>query len=247
MKGSSTYQADDSETDEQHGSPWDHENGVRMKMRFKVLTSGDPATGTARSVYFGFADNRDVIRATVDLGDASRAAGIRLLASEQTDSKAKTIPEEEWLWLVIDTRHLDYVRAKVYSESDGEPPYWDVEVIVPEGAETPTKQDYLEIGLSAGLTGTTDTIYVDSVFACGPADRDCQWVEEKLGDGDGVTQTFTTSMPFKTGSLWFFVDGFHVRTYTIDKDAGTFRANPAYHAAIGAELVARYLYSAETE
>jgi hypothetical protein len=248
MDGTSVYQPDDSDTDEQYTSPWDNENGVRLKMRFKSYTAGSVAAGTARAIYLGFADTRMLIRATVFLGDASHTTpSITLDADEQTDSADITYTQNTWHWLVIDTRHPDYVRAKVYPEG-AEKPYWDVEIAVQDGADAPTNQDYLEIGMAAGIsTPANDTIWVDSIYACGPADKDCQWVEEKLGDGDGSTQQFVTSMPMKTGSLWFFVDGFHVRTYTIDKNAGTFRANPIYWAATGAEIVARYIYSADTE
>ncbi len=248
MDGDSVFQPPDSDTDEQYGSAWIHDNGVAVAMRFRITTAGVVADAGTRHLYMEWADGRDVLRATINLGDPQNAEGLTVSDDTNTTTILKAVTEGSWMWLKMDTRNADHLRAKMWVESSllgsGEIATWDVDITRSADTEVPVNNDYFEIGMMAGnAAGDAQVIEVERVVVCGPADANCQWVIEKIGEGSTTEViTFTTSMPYKQGSLWFFVDGVHVRTKRVSVTDGTFRGIGGGIPDANAVLVVRYLY-----
>jgi hypothetical protein len=250
---SATYRVDGSELieggdsdDTDYGEPWSFEQGVRMAIRFRVTTAGSLTEIGTRRITLRWHDGTDLISGTVHLGDTEFAEGIGVTADTETSYLAKAVTEGSWMWLSVDARNPLYLRGHMWLDDtsligNGVPPIYDVQISRSDEADVPTSGNFAEIYLSAGnVTGANQVIEIDRWVACGGA-YDCEWVTEKIGEGDGATTTFATSIPYKTGMLWFFVDGIHVRTEEVDAEAGTFRAKQAWYADPGAVLVARYL------
>ena len=244
MVGSSLYNPGDAD-DTSYQEPWTEDSGINMKARWKLTTAGDVTEAGSRYLYFKWHDGYDLQTVTVNLGDMDNAQGLTLTQDINSTTVVKDITEGSWMWVRIDTRNPDYIRAKMWVEGgtygSGEPPVWDVAINRASDAEVPTRDDYFEVGISAGnATGADQTVAVDDIWFCG-AGEDCEWVTEKIGEGDGESVTFVTSQAFKTGTLWFFIDGFHTRTVTTDIDAGEFRPVQSIAPAAKSTLVARYL------
>ena len=244
MLGSSLYNPADGD-DTSYQEPWTEDSGINMKARWRLTTAGDVTEAGSRYLYFKWHDGRDEQTVTIDLGDIDNAQGINLTQDINSSTLVKDITEGSWMWVRVDTRNPDYIRAKMWVEGgtygSGEPPVWDVAIGRASDSENPTRDDYFEIGMSVGNeTGANQTVEVGDVWFCG-AGEDCEWVTEKIGEGDGTSVTFVTSQAFKAGALWFFIDGFHVRTVTTDLEKGEFRPIESIAPASKATLVARYL------
>jgi len=243
MLGTSEYSPDDSD-DDPYGEPWTLNRGVRMKARFKLTTAGDVTESGSRYLSFAWHTGRDLHTVTVWLGDTSHAQGLSVTNTGVSVETEKDITEAVWMWVSMDARNPEYLRGRMWAEAgsygSGEPAVYDVEVAVGDDAESPSSRNYLEVAMSAGnQTGAAQTVAVDAIWFCGSGE-DCEWVQERLGQGDGETNVFATSQSYKPGSLWFFVDGHHVRTVPIDYTRGTFMAVDGVAADNNAVMVARY-------
>jgi hypothetical protein len=243
MAGASEARVAD-DNDDPLGEPWTHELGVSMRARFRITTAGSITEAGDRFLHFKWNDGRDELTVTVHLGDTTFAEGISISDSDQTASADKAITEGSWMWVRFDSRNPTYLHGKMWVEGgakgSGEPPAWDIELTREDDSEFPVSADNFEVVLSAGnATGATQTIEVGEIWFCGPGD-DCEWVTEKIGEGDGQTMVLQTSQPYKTGGLWFFSDGHHVQTTPVSKAQGTFYAG-GVPSADGVDLTARYL------
>jgi hypothetical protein len=244
MEGTSLVNPDDDETDT-YGSPWVHPLGVAMKARFKVTTAGVVTEAGTRYLQFRWHDGRDVVKGVVHVGDTFNAEGISVFDDVTSATVEEAITEGSWMWVRIDARNPDYIHGKMWVEGtaygSGEDAAWDVSISRADSGDDPTEGDFFELKLSAGnVTGADQTLRVGEIWFCGAGD-DCQWVEEKIGEGDGSTATFNTSQPFKKQSLWFFVDGFHTRTRLLTAASGQFRTRDGVAPSQNAALIARYL------
>jgi hypothetical protein len=252
---SATLPGEDEQTppddnDDAMGAPWTLPSGVAMKARCKVTTAGDTSEAGERYLRFRWASGRDLITGEVKLGDQNYDEGILLYDSDGTSDDnsnyvAKSFTNSGYFWVMIDARNPEYLTAKLWDEGDGfgsgQPAKHDIRLETGDTSENPVHRDYFEITMSGGnMTGADQTIQVDTVLFCGSGE-DCDWVEEYMGIGDGETYRFYTAQPYKPSSLWLFVDGFHVRAVTEDYVAGQFRSNYSLPAAVGANMVARYL------
>jgi hypothetical protein len=245
VDGSSEVTGGDSD-DTDYGEPWSFEQGIRMAVRFKLTTAGSLTEDGVRRIDLRWHDGKDLYQGTTFLGDALNAQGVGVALESSTSNLDKDIIEDSWMWLSVDARNPLYLRGQMWLDNtnligNARPPVWDVEVTRVDDSEAPTEGNYAEISIWAGnVTGADQIVYIDKWIACGGA-YDCEWVTEKIGEGDGETTTFYTSMPYKSGMLWFFVDGHHVRTQEIDNEAGAFRAIQSWYADPKSVLVVRYL------
>lgn len=246
MKGTSTADIAD-DNDAAMGEPWSAENGVAMKVRFKLTTAGSVSEAGSRYLRFRWHDGRDVLTCVVRLGDMEYGQGLVVYDGDGYDADnyvAKDITEGTWMWLELDSRNPAYLKARMWAEGgmygSGMPVKHDIVVERNDGAESPSRDDYFEISISAGnMTGADQTVAVDAVYFCGSG-ADCDWVQEYMGQGDGSTFLFETAQAFKPDSLWWFVDGLHTRIESVDAERGQFRSPLSIPAAIGANIVARY-------
>jgi len=244
MAGSSTADLAD-DMDDPVGEPWSHELGVVMKSRFRITTAGDTTEAGARYLEYKWNDGRDELKCQVRLGDTAFNEGLRLADSDANTFVAKAVTEGSWMCIKFDSRNPTYLRAKMWVEGDAqwskEPPVYDIEMERTDDAENSLSDDFFDVVLSAGnLTGADQKIEVSEIWFCGPGD-DCEWVTEMIGQGDGTTQEYATSQPYKKGGLWFYVDGFHVPTTPISRPRGSFIGGGGIAAAENAILVGRYL------
>jgi hypothetical protein len=244
VEGSSLDNPADDDYDPK-GEPWTLETGVRMKARFRVTTAGSLTEAGQRHISFKWHSGTSVQKATVWLGDTGHNEGLTIGEEAGTDTIEKAISEGAWMWVTLDTRNPDYLRGKLWAEAtafgSGEPPVADAVVTTNDDAQEPTNNDFFEMVISAGnMTGADQTVEIDGIWFCGSG-SDCKWVQARLGQGDGKTLKYETPQPFKPNSLWFFVDGHHVRTVTDDVNKGTFYSVDGLAAYENAVLVARYL------
>jgi len=243
MVGASLYNPDDS-NDDPLGEPWTDELGVRMKVRFKLTTAGDVTEAGSRYISFSWHTGREVHEGTVWLGDLTHAQGLSVISEGTAVETTKDITEDSWMWFSLDARNPEYLRARMWAEAgaygSGEPAVYDAQVAVGDDTESASTGNYFKVVISAGnQTGADQTVEIDAIWFCG-AGEDCEWVEERIGQGDGVTNVYATTQPYKPSSLWFFVDGHHVRTLPIDVNRGTFMAVDGVAADNNAVMVARY-------
>lgn len=230
--------------DEPVGEPWTSDLGVRMRARFRLTTAGSLTETGTRYLSFRWQDGRNEYKAVVHLGDAGNAQGLTISDEVNSANVVKDITEGAFMWVSLDTRNPGYLRGKLWTEGSaygsGEPAIWDVEATVEDTTEDGVTGNFFEIGISAGnATGADQTVEVDSVCFAQGAD-DCKWVQERIGQADGNKILFATSQASKEGSLWFFVDGLHVRTTVDDANKGTFRPVDNTSPDENAVLVARY-------
>ena len=230
--------------DEELGEPWTSEYGVKMKARFRLTTAGSTSESGSRYLRFRWQDGRNEYSAEVHLGDASDAQGLTISDELNSANVDKDITEGSYMWVSLDTRNPGYLRGKLWTEGaafgSGEPPIFDVESTVEDTTESGVTGNFFEIAMSVGnATGADQTIEVDMVCFANGAD-DCLWVQERIGQGDGIKNLFATAQAYKEGSLWFFVDGMHVRTVPDDLNKGTFYPVDYVAPADDAVLVARY-------
>lgn len=243
MNGASTANLDDS-YDAAVGEPWTEDSGVKMNARFKLTTAGSTSESGRRYLQFRWQDGYNEYKGRVELGDTSYAQGLTLSDETAESFKAKDIEEGTWSWFQLDTRNPGYLRGKLWTEGtamgSGEPPIYDLEVSIEDTTESGVTGNFFEVQISAGnQTGADQTVEIDRIcFARGG--EDCIWVQERIGQGDGLTNLFGTPQPYKEGSLWFFVDGLHVRTTPDDANKGTFYAVDNNSPAENAVLIARY-------
>ena len=244
MPGVDGWGPDDDDDDGVYGEPWTSDFGVRMKARFRLTTAGSLTEDGSRYLKFEWHDGRQPVSVTVHLGDADYNQGLSVADEVSTAYTEKDITEGSWMWVSLDLRNPEYLRGKMWLEQgafgSGEPPIYDVQVSMSDDSELPTEDNYFRISMQAGNeTGDDQTIEVFGVWFCNGSD-DCYWVEERIGQGDGTTTKYATSMAYKPGSLWFFVDGHHLRTVSDDYNQGTFYGVDYAAAADDAVLVARY-------
>jgi hypothetical protein len=244
MNGASAYDPGDS-YDEALGEPWTLETGVEMKVRFRLTTAGNITETGTRYAQFQWHDGRQVNTATVWLGDKEQNQGLTLYDEASSDNVDKDITEGSWMWLALDARNPDYARATMWKEGaawgSGRPPIYDVQVATALTAEAPTSENYFEMMFSLGnMTGAAQTIEIASIYFCGSGE-DCEWVEYRIGQGDGYQTQYVTPQKFKPNSLWFFVDGHHVRAKALDYNTGRFTSYDGLPADDKSILVVRHL------
>lgn len=234
--------SDDDEGD--YGEPWTSEFGVRMKARFKLTTAGSLTEAGLRDLRFRWHNGLAPVSVTVHLGDTERAQGLAVESEGAPVFTAKDITEDSWMWVSLDARNPGYLRAKMWVEGttygSGESAAFDVQASLDDDSEDPSQANYFEVRIRLGNeTGADQTVQVDGIWFCNGGD-DCDWVEERIGQGDGSRNVFYTSMPYKPNSLWFFVDGLHVLTDTLDYNQGEFQTIDKLPVAENAIMVARY-------
>ena len=244
MDGLSKYSLDDDADYVAKGEPWTDEKGVRMRARFRITTAGSLTEAGTRFLSFEWHSGRGVYKGTVWLGDTLHNEGLTVAAEGVSAAIDKAISEGSWMWVSLDARNPEYFRGKLWVEqavmASGEPPIYDIQVDTSPESESPTTDDYFEIIMSAGnATGADQKIEVFGVWFAGAAAA-YQWVNERIGQGDGYASTFATSQPWQPGGLWFFVDGLYARALTSDLVASTFQSVDGYPADEHAILVARY-------
>jgi hypothetical protein len=254
MAGTSETRLDD-DNDDAVGEPWTAEPGVAMKARLRVTTAGDPTEAGSRYVRFRWADSKDLLTLELRLCDTTYPEGL-LAYDGDGYTKAENYVEKafsntSYIWVMLDSRNPDYLKAKLWNEGSvygaGEPAKYDLFITRDDGAENPVSRDYFEIVISAGnMTGDDQTVQIDAVYFCGSGE-DCVWAHEYMGVGDGETYEFNTAQAYKSESLWWFVDGLHVRAVTLNREAGSFAAPLNVAPAENANLVARYLIDANPE
>ena len=244
MDGVSTTDVAD-DNDDALGEPWTHPDGVAMKARFRVTTAGSLTEAGSRYIEFQWANQRDIFTCQVRVGDTTYGEGLFIADSDQSAFALKDITEGSWMWVKFDARNPNFLRAKMWVEGEArqsqEPPVYDVTLSRNDDAEAPYSGDFFQILMQAGnATGADQTFEIGEVWICGAGD-DCEWVEELIGQGDGVSATYATSQPHKKGSLYFGVDGMSVLTTPVSADEGSFYGGGGIAAAQYAILTARYL------
>lgn len=245
MQGESTADIDDSMEDPV-GDPWSGDYGARMLARFKLVTAGSTTETGRRFMRFRWQDTVNEYAVTVNLGDTVYDQGLLLNDVTQTATKAIDITEGVWMWVSLDTRNPNYIRAKMWEEQgawrSGEPPIYDLQIANNDGtSEADVEGDFFEIAMSLGnQTGADQTVYIDGIWFSNGA-PDGYWVQERIGQGNGVHSTFAASMPHRDQTMWLFADGVHVPISVVDTEAGTFRSVDNVIASEDMVLYARYM------
>jgi hypothetical protein len=244
MQGESTADIDD-DMEDPVGDPWTSPYGVRMLARFKLVTAGSTTETGRRMLRFRWQDTEDEYGVTINLGDTVHNQGIVLNDMTHSVEKEIDIVEGQWMWVSLDTRNPNYIRAKMWQEQEawrsGEPPIYDVQIANDGTSEADITGDFFEIAMSLGnQTGADQTVYIDGIWFSNGA-PDGYWVQERIGQGNGVASTYAASMPHRDLTMWLFADGVHVPISVVDTEAGTFRSVDNIVADEDIVLYARYM------